>query len=78
MKYAVYLDYELDGVRNTVVLGNSIGDRDTAREFLSVMADDWNAKDQWIVDEDNLPIGYTYQTYYVASYDATTLPIGVK
>lgn len=82
MKYAVFMDYELDGVRNTVVLGGSISDdRTVSQDFLDAMMYG-NLHEYgdltWHVDEADLPWGYTYQTYYVSAYDDKQLMIGVK
>lgn len=81
MKYAVFMDYELDGVRNTVVLGGSIFPKwYDARIFLDSMAYAYRDEDGdvWCVPEADLPWGYTYQTYYVSAYDGKQLMIGVK
>jgi predicted transcriptional regulator len=69
------MDYELDGVRNTVVLGGSIGDKFVAMDFLEVMSDQYNVM-IWCVDEEDLPWGYKFQTYYVAAYDPDQRMIG--
>jgi hypothetical protein len=79
--YAVFMDYELDGRRNTVVLGGSIElDKLESESFLRNMSN-WHAMDRggwlsWEVDEDQLPWGYKFQTYYVSSYDPKQLMIG--
>jgi hypothetical protein len=81
--YAVFMDYELDGRRNTVVLGGSIDDSKTmVNQFLLKMSS-WdtmevNGRLSWSIDEDYLPWGYKYQTYYVSSYDDTQRMIGMK
>lgn len=81
MTYAVFMDYELDGVPNTVVLGGSIGNHRKTGQFLHAMARTMPGysplKGIWIVDEDDLPWGYKFQTYYMAAYDATQQMIGV-
>jgi hypothetical protein len=69
------MDYELDGVPNTVVLGGSIGTKFTAMDFLESMSSEY-ASMVWEVDEEELPWGYKYQTYYVANYDANQRMIG--
>lgn len=79
--YAVFMDYELDGVRNTVVLGGSIGKHKfEAMDFLEAMSNFALAgiRDcmSWEVDEDDLPWGYKFQTYYVAAYDPDQQMIG--
>ena len=72
--YAVYMDYELDGKRSTVILGGSISMyRSGPSQFLRDMSG-WEAMDRdgflyWEVDEDDLPWGYKFQTYYVAPYE---------
>jgi hypothetical protein len=76
--WAVHLDYGLREyeakVVNTVPLGGSIGDEKFASRFLWMMVPDdergYDAKrDMWEVDEDDLPFGYSFQTYYVARYE---------
>ena len=75
--YAVYLDYEYEGQRNTVVLGNSISDKDyISASFLGRMADTFEPF-AWYVDENDLPAGYKFQTYYVGPYDPEQPMIGV-
>lgn len=80
-KWAVYLDYGLTSdagstarIVHTVVLGG-FGPDD--REFMGrrLFAMKWGGSlDEagdlsiWEVDEDDLPFGYTFQTYYVARY----------
>ena len=81
--YAVFMDYELDGVSNTVVLGGSIDTLEFhSLYFLHHMASGligYTARTSiWEVDEDQLPWGYKYQTYYVAAYDDTQRMIGTK
>lgn len=82
-KYAVFMDYELDGKRNTVVLGGSINDRrEDSCGFLAMMAyanwEEFETFSMWEVDEDDLPWGYKFQTYYVAAYTDDQLMIGVS
>lgn len=82
--YAVYMDYKYEDSINTVVLGGSLAEsREDSCIFLAVMADagfeeDWTTFDRWEVDEDDLPWGYDYQTYYVAAYDPAQTMLGVK
>lgn len=75
--WAVYLDYGLAGeergIVHTTPLGGSIGSRDESWNFLFMMAPDAGEnsieeRGMWEVDEDDLPFGYTFQTYYVARY----------
>jgi hypothetical protein len=83
VKYAVFLDYGYNGQRNTVVLGGSINSSFSwVCEFLRDMSD-WKAVDRdgwlsWEVDEDDLPNGYYFQTYYVSDYDPNQMMIGVS
>ncbi len=72
--WAVHLDYSDNGGVTTVPLGGSIGDKGFASQFLWMMAPDNGRgydeeRDMWEVDEDDLPFGYTFQTYYVARYE---------
>lgn len=76
--WAVHLDYGLKEyeakVVNTVPLGGSIGDKYFASRFLRLMAPDNEhgydeERDMWEVDEDDLPFGYSFQTYYIARYE---------
>lgn len=78
--YAVYLDYEYDGTRNSVVLGCSISDtRDAAGLFLDDMIDmDGFPLQVHEVDESELPAGYKFQTYYVAAYDPIQPALGMR
>lgn len=74
--YAVYLDYEYDGTRNSVVLGGSIGNHKfEAMDFLELMSEGWNMV--WEVDPEDLPAGYKFQTYYVAAYDPVQPALGM-
>lgn len=75
--YAVYLDYEYDGTRNSVVLGGSIEeDRHLASDFLELLSSGY-ASFIWEVDESDLPAGYKFQTYYVAAYDPIQPALGM-
>lgn len=83
MSYAVFMDYEYEGQRNTVVLGGHEYDTsEAAGHRLSDMklGGDFSYEPcyMWEVDEAWLPWGYAYQTYYVAKYDKDQLMIGVK
>lgn len=83
MKYAAFLDYDYDGQRNTVILGGSISNNFSwVCEWLRDMSD-WQAIDRdgwlsWEVDEDDLPHGYKFQTYYVGDYTPHQTMIGVS
>lgn len=77
-QWAVHLDYSQDGdkigIVYTIPLGGSIGDKGFASQFLWMMAPDngrgySEERDMWEVDEDDLPFGYIFQTYYVARYE---------
>lgn len=91
-QWAVYLDYgltpELEGeVRwggrmlvHTVVLGGSISrHRRGASEWLAYVMgyQEFDQETLWEVDEDDLPYGYTFQTYYVAPYCGADIEKGV-
>lgn len=82
MTYAVFMDYKYEGETNTVVLGGSVQESSVdAGIFLRKMEGGVHSLDplfMWIVDEDDLPWGYEYQTYYVAKYDSKQPMIGVK
>ena len=76
-QWAVYLDYGQEGdklgIVYSMVLGGSIGSSfDGAGDYLRRMADRSRGydelRDMWEVDEDDLPYGYTFQTYYAAGY----------
>ena len=76
--WAVYLDYGLKEyeakVVNTIPLGGSIGSKGYASQRLWMMVPDDergydDKRNMWEVDEDDLPFGYTFQTYYVARYE---------
>jgi hypothetical protein len=83
MSYAVFMDYEYEGQRNTIVLGGSQCETSAeAGDFLASMKEgdalSYEPCYMWEVDEDMLPWGYAYQTYYVAKYDKVQPMIGVK
>jgi hypothetical protein len=79
--WAVYLDYEMNGQYNTIILGGSIfHEREEATEHLGVMrwgGEDWNHTESWFVDEGDLPHGYSFQTYYVAPYYGADIAEGI-
>lgn len=81
--YAVFMDYKYEGSSNTVILGGSIElGKTEANAFLRNMSN-WQAMEMndtlaWYVDEDQLPWGYQYQTYYVSPYDPKQPMIGTK
>jgi hypothetical protein len=78
--YAVYLDYEYDGTRNTVVLGGSIAkDRDDVGLWLNEMLYGFFPDPTFheSISEENLPAGYKFQTYYVAAYDPSQPALGM-
>lgn len=80
--WAVFLDYEYNGKLNCIVLGGSMNESvEEPEELLRLISFD-EAVEQggiymWEVDEDRLPHGYSYQTYYVGSYDPNLPMIGV-
>lgn len=77
--YAVYLDYEYDGTRNSVVLGGSIShSRDESGMWLDDIAFlSGSPVFSYVIDEDALPAGYKFQTYYVAAYDPIQPALGM-
>lgn len=90
-KWAVYLDYGLSEAcawhdafggtcLHSTVLGGSISDRyQSCSEFIGVMQTGGSGEfvNAWDIDEDDLPYGYTFQTYYVARYYGADIEKGV-
>lgn len=88
-KWAVYLDYGLSEAcawhdrfggtcLHSAVLGGSVrGTRSQAQWWLDRMAIGGDRGEGWEVDEDDLPYGYTFQTYYVARYYGADIEKGV-